>query len=96
LPSSFVVLDRAVKVMTDFPESRFEISAHTDDRGTAEDNKDLSQPRAQAVVDYLVKQGIAAGRLRAIGFGQERPIDDNQTAVGRAKNRRTEFKLRSE
>jgi OmpA-OmpF porin, OOP family len=96
LKSSFVVLDKAVKVMTDFPEVRFEISGHTDDRGKAEYNKDLSHRRAQAVVDYLVKKGIAAERLQSVGFGLERPIADNKTAAGRAQNRRTEFKLISE
>ncbi len=96
LPSSFPVLDKAVKVMTDFPEVRFEISGHTDDRGTAEYNKDLSQWRAQAVKDYLVGKGIAAERMTALGFGRERPIADNKTTKGRSENRRTEFKLISE
>jgi OOP family OmpA-OmpF porin len=96
LRSSFAVLDRAVKVMTDFPEVRFEISGHTDNRGTAEHNQDLSLRRAQAVKDYLVRKGIAADRLTVAGFGFDRPIADNKTALGRAKNRRTEFKLLSE
>jgi outer membrane protein OmpA-like peptidoglycan-associated protein len=96
LPSSFKVLDKAVKVMTDFPEIKFEISGHTDDRGTAEYNKDLSQRRAQAVVEYLLKKGIAKERLISAGYGLERPLADNKTAAGRAKNRRTEFKLISE
>jgi OOP family OmpA-OmpF porin len=96
LKSSFVVLDKAVKVMTDYPDVRFEISGHTDNRGTAEYNRDLSLRRAQAVKDYIVGKGIATERLTVAGFGFDRPLDDNQTAAGRAKNRRTEFKLLSE
>jgi outer membrane protein OmpA-like peptidoglycan-associated protein len=96
LKSSFKVLDKAVKVMTDFPEVRFEISGHTDNRGTAEHNRDLSQRRAQAVVDYLIKKGIAADRLQSAGYGFDRPLAENTTAAGRAKNRRTEFQLISE
>ena len=82
--------------MNEFPQIRFEVSGHTDDRGTADYNKDLSQRRAKAVVDYLIKKGIAAGRLVSAGYGFERPLADNKTSAGRAQNRRTEFRLLGE
>jgi outer membrane protein OmpA-like peptidoglycan-associated protein len=96
LASSFAILDKAVAMMTDFPETRWEISGHTDFVGTREYNQQLSARRAQAVVEYLVGKGIAADRLKAVGYGPDRPVGDNTTAEGRAKNRRTEFKLVSE
>jgi len=96
LPSSFAILDKAVTMMSDFPQTRFEVSGHTDYLGTPEYNHQLSQRRAQAVVDYMVKKGVAADRLTAVAYGQDRPIADNGTPGGRAQNRRTEFKLISE
>jgi outer membrane protein OmpA-like peptidoglycan-associated protein len=68
-----------------------EIAGHTDSRGSEDYNRRLSQGRTQAVVDYLISQGIAPHRLRAVGYGESRPIDTNDTEEGRAKNRRVEF-----
>lgn len=93
LAGSFKVLDRAVKVLAEFPELRLRIEGHTDSTGSADLNRTLSQQRAEAVRDYLVKKGIAADRLQAAGFGPDKPIADNATAKGRAANRRTEFTL---
>ncbi len=90
---SYDVLDQAVKVLSDYPDTRIEISGHTDNVGKDEYNKELSQKRADAVKDYFVKRGIKAERLTAIGFGMEKPIADNKTSAGKAKNRRTEFQL---
>jgi outer membrane protein OmpA-like peptidoglycan-associated protein len=59
----------------------------------AETNKKLSQDRADAVKAYLVKKGIADSRLKAVGFGPERPADTNDTPAGRENNRRVEFNL---
>jgi outer membrane protein OmpA-like peptidoglycan-associated protein len=67
------------------------IEGHTDSQGKADRNKKLSQERAEAVRDWLVKKGIPGGRLFAAGFGQEKPIGDNRTAKGREQNRRVEF-----
>lgn len=67
------------------------IEGHTDSRGNAQKNKDLSQRRAEAVRSYLVKRGVEPGRLFAIGYGPEKPIADNRTAKGREQNRRVEF-----
>ena len=93
LPGSFVLLDRAVKVLQDYPEVNLEISGHTDSRGKADYNRDLSQRRADSVKTYFVQRGIASARLQAIGYGLTRPIADNKTQSGRATNRRTEFRL---
>lgn len=90
---SFVLLDRAVKVLQDYPDVSLEISGHTDSSGKPDHNRELSQRRAESVRTYFVNRGIAADRLQAIGFGQDRPIADNMTAAGRSRNRRTEFKL---
>jgi outer membrane protein OmpA-like peptidoglycan-associated protein len=72
------------------------VEGHTDNRGTGPYNLDLSRRRAASVVEYLVQHGIARGRLLSAGYGFERPIADNSTALGRAKNRRVEFKLLEE
>ncbi len=73
------------------PNVTITVSGHTDNSGTAEANQKLSEQRAQAVVDYLVKAGVPSSKLKAAGFGQEKPIAENDTAEGRAKNRRIEF-----
>ncbi len=70
-----------------------EISGHTDSRGKADYNLDLSQRRADSVKTYFVQRQIASGRLQAIGYGLTRPIADNKTSSGRGTNRRTEFRL---
>ena len=69
------------------------IEGHTDATGSADYNKDLSQRRAAAVVEYLVSKGVARGRLVPVGYGFERPVASNATALGRAKNRRVEFTI---
>jgi len=93
LPGSFAILDRALKVLQDFPEVNLEISGHTDSKGKADYNLGLSQRRADSVKLYFVSRGIASSRLTSVGFGKDRPIADNSTASGRATNRRTEFRL---
>ncbi len=92
---SFRLLDRAVKVLKEFKALKLEISGHSDNRGKHAFNIDLSQKRAQAVVDYMVKKGVAAERLIAKGMGPDAPIASNKTRKGRAKNRRIEFKITS-
>ncbi len=70
---------------------RIQINGHTDNVGTETDNLTLSQNRAKAVQDYLIKEGITADRLSYKGFGESQPIDTNDTEAGRKNNRRTEF-----
>ena len=91
--SSHALLDQAVKVFTQYPTLRIEISGHTDDQGEDDMNMRLSDDRAAAVKAYLVDKGIAPERLIAVGFGETRPIAPNKTGAGRAKNRRIEFKI---
>jgi outer membrane protein OmpA-like peptidoglycan-associated protein len=93
LPGSYAVLDRALKVLQDFPDVNLEISGHTDSKGRDSYNLRLSQRRADSVKLYFVSRGVTSTRLVSIGFGESRPIGDNSTASGRAMNRRTEFKL---
>lgn len=93
LRGSHAILDRAVAVLKEFSDVKLEIGGHTDDRGSDEFNRDLSQRRADAVKDYLVAKGIAPERLNSVGHGEGSPVGDNATSTGRAKNRRTEFKL---
>ena len=90
---SYDTLDKAVKVLSDYPDIRVEISGHTDNVGKAEYNKELSQKRADSVKEYFVNKGIKSERLLTVGYGEEKPIADNKTKSGKAKNRRTEFKL---
>jgi outer membrane protein OmpA-like peptidoglycan-associated protein len=91
--SSNAILDKVVKVMMDNPAYYLEINGYTDNTGIADKNLALSQKRADAVKNYLVKNGIDGEKLIARGFGQSFPVADNATAAGRAKNRRVEFKV---
>jgi len=86
-------LERLQKLLVETPALRLEISGHTDNVGKAEYNKDLSQRRAKAVVDYLVTKGIDKGRLTFAGYGDTQPVATNATKGGRQLNRRTEFKV---
>ncbi len=87
-------LDETVKVLKANPKYDVTIVGHTDDTGPREYNVQLSQKRADAVGDYLVKNGISRERVHTRGKGPDDPVADNSTAEGRAKNRRIEFKLR--
>jgi OOP family OmpA-OmpF porin len=93
-PGSSKTLDEAVKVLTDYPTLRLEVSGHTDSTGDAGFNRELSRRRAESVKTYLVGHGIAADRIETTGHGPDQPIADNATAEGRAKNRRVEFAVR--
>jgi OOP family OmpA-OmpF porin len=90
-PVSQVTLDRVARSLLDWPEVHVEVAGHTDWIGTDEYNQDLSYRRARAVKEYLVSKGVAADRMDVRGFGESRPIADNQTDAGRAKNRRVEL-----
>jgi OOP family OmpA-OmpF porin len=89
---SFVLLDEVATVLNQNPELvRVEIQGHTDNRGVPAANRALSQARADAVRDYLVKAGVAAERITARGYGDSRPLVPNLTDKNRARNRRVEF-----
>jgi outer membrane protein OmpA-like peptidoglycan-associated protein len=91
---SFAVLDNVTQILESHPElASVRIEGHTDSHGNDAANLRLSQHRADAVREYLIRHGILAVRLRSIGFGETHPIADNKTAKGRAINRRVEFKI---
>ena len=90
---SYAELDRLVALLSDIPSLKIEISGHTDNVGSVSFNELLSQRRADAVVNYLVGQGLDKKRLSAKGYGQSKPVYSNNTAEGRALNRRTEFEI---
>jgi len=77
------------------PDASFEVSGHSDSLGNLDFNMKLSQQRAQAVVDHLVSAGLDASKFSAVGYGPTKPIAENTTADGRARNRRIEFKLKN-
>ncbi|HLT29420.1 MAG TPA: OmpA family protein [Myxococcaceae bacterium] len=91
---SFEKLNEVARVLNENPGlGPVMIEGHTDSVGPAAYNQRLSEARAKAVLDYLVGKGVHPSRLRSTGYGEERPIADNDTITGRAKNRRTDFRL---
>lgn len=89
---SLGLLDEVAQVLAQNPQvKKVVIEGYTDAVGGPDKNLKLSQGRAEAVRDYLVKKGVQADRLEAKGFGEERPVADNKTAKGRDANRRVEF-----
>jgi outer membrane protein OmpA-like peptidoglycan-associated protein len=90
-PESMGTLNMIVNIMKSNPDVKFEIDGHTDNSGTAQHNLDLSQQRADAVKDQLIKMGIDVSRLTTKGFGDTKPISDNDTPEGKENNRRVEF-----
>jgi OOP family OmpA-OmpF porin len=91
-PVYYPILDDVVDVLRKNPSVKVEIQGHTDNVGRAKYNQRLSERRAQAVMEYLIKKGIPRERLTAAGYGLERPIASNLTQEGRAQNRRVELK----
>lgn len=92
-PESYPLLLNAFQILMANQSLRIEIQGHTDNIGSSEVNRKLSQQRAELVKQYLVSKGVAANRLSTSGFGAEKPIADNQTSMGRYLNRRIEFKV---
>ena len=101
-PDAVAILNEAVEILKRNPELRTEVAGHTDSKGTDEYNQKLSERRAKAVYDYLVKNGVDAGRLVGpVGYGESRPIapntnpDGSDNPAGRAENRRTELNVQN-
>ncbi len=90
-PESAPVLQSIVDMMRDDPALKIEVGGHTDNVGTPAYNLKLSQARAASVVAWLGQNGVAQGRLTAVGYGLTRPVADNDSEEGRAKNRRVEI-----
>jgi outer membrane protein OmpA-like peptidoglycan-associated protein len=85
------LVDQVYELLNTTPDLKVSIEGHTDNTGTVEGNKKLSEQRAKAVVDALITLGIKSDRLSSVGWGQERPVADNRTEDGRTKNRRVEI-----
>jgi OOP family OmpA-OmpF porin len=90
-PASLAVVEQITSLLKDNPGLAVSVEGHTDNVGTPQTNKLLSEQRAQAVMAAVVKGGVAATRMSAVGWGQEKPVADNRTEDGRAKNRRVEI-----
>ncbi len=95
LPKSYPALNALVKVMADDPTLQLTLEGHTDNVGDEIKNQQLSEDRANAARAYFVKKGIADSRITAVGFGETRPVADNETPAGRTRNRRVEFSIRN-
>jgi len=93
-PDSAGLLDRLIETALRCPTANIEIAGHTDSDGEDSSNQALSEKRAQAVLDYLVKAGLPADRFTATGYGSAQPIASNDTDEGKAQNRRIDFLVR--
>jgi outer membrane protein OmpA-like peptidoglycan-associated protein len=93
LPESFPELDKVVDFMIKNDIDLIEISGHTDSDGSDTYNQKLSDGRAKAVVQYLSSKGILATKMKAVGYGESKPIDTNLNDTGKSRNRRVEFTL---
>jgi OOP family OmpA-OmpF porin len=90
------ILEDVVKTMQGQPTMKVEIAGHTDNYGSEEYNRDLSQRRADAVKDYLISKGISSDSLRATGYGEAQPVASNDNDFDREQNRRVEFRIESQ
>ena len=87
------VLDIVAGIMEKYGNTDFIIEGHTDTSGPKSFNQKLSEMRANAVKDYLVNKGVSEDRLSTVGYGEDRPVESNNTRKGRISNRRVEFKV---
>jgi len=92
-PEAAAILDRLVAFMNENTNQKAALSGHTDNVGAEAYNQKLSERRVNSVKDYVVKKGVDGGRVSGQGFGESKPIADNKTKEGRAKNRRVEIKV---
>jgi OOP family OmpA-OmpF porin len=94
LPQSEQLLDEVAAALKEYPDiEEVRVEGHTDSQGSPKLNMKLSEARAAAVRNYLIGKGIDGSRLVAQGFGQTKPVADNNTEEGRYKNRRVEFEI---
>lgn len=94
-PRAYTPLNNLASTLSQFDQTRIIIAGHTDSRGSDSYNQRLSERRAYSVRNYLIDQGVGAQRMRAIGYGESRPVASNDTEYGRAKNRRVEITLQA-
>jgi OmpA-OmpF porin, OOP family len=93
-PVSYILLGRLAGVAKTCPTRTVEIGAHTDTDGSPVYNQDLSERRAKAVVEFLVREGVAGTNLKSVGYGETKPIAPNDTPANKQKNRRVEFTVK--
>lgn len=93
--ASRTYLDKLAALLKNQPHIELSIKGHTDSQDRLGKNQSLSEARARAVLDYLASKGVDSSRMTSAGFGGSQPIADNETAEGRAKNRRIEFEILS-
>lgn len=92
-PESYDVLGKVFNILNRYPDYNLVIEGHTDNTGSASNNQRLSEKRAKACMDYLIKKGISSRRISHAGYGETRPVADNNTLRGRTLNRRVEFRM---
>lgn len=92
-PEARALVAQVARVLSDYHQSVVTILGHTDDSGEARQNQALSEQRALAVMRQLVENGVAPGRVLAVGFGSSRPLGDNRLETGREVNRRVELRI---
>ncbi len=95
LAKSYKSLNSVAEIMAADESLMLDIDGHTDEVGSNESNQILSENRAGAVREYLISKGVTDSRMKSTGYGEDKPIADNKTAAGRAKNRRTEMTVRN-
>ena len=91
---SYPVLNQISTIMDKYPGYNLIIAGHTDNVGSAVNNQLLSERRAQACFEYLIRRGVSSSRMSHTGYGESNPISDNNSLSGRALNRRVEFNLK--
>ena len=91
--TGLIELEKLLQVLQENPSLKLQIGGHTDNTGKPEDNEKLSTNRAKSIVEWLTSKGIESNRLSFKGYAATKPIADNTTEAGRAKNRRTEFTI---
>jgi len=91
--SSYTILDKIASILNRYPNYNVSIAGHTDSVGKEENNRRLSEQRAQACFNYLLSKGFNADRISFIGYGETQPLSSNSTKEGRRLNRRVEFNL---
>jgi outer membrane protein OmpA-like peptidoglycan-associated protein len=94
-PDARAALDQAAEVLLEYRKTAILAQGHTDSSGTEEYNQELSERRATAVMNHLVKRGVDADRITAVGYGEGYPVADNATPDGRAANRRVDLLLKA-
>jgi outer membrane protein OmpA-like peptidoglycan-associated protein len=90
-PESYGVINEIVKLMKENSSLNFSVEGHTDSDGSESHNQTLSEARAKTVMEEMIKMGVSPSRLVSVGHGQSKPITGNDTAEGKAQNRRVEF-----